>query len=391
MTAVTAVTGWWHGLSGPERFRLYTRLTLQSAILGVAVILAVTTARPWAAPGVLIAGAAALLAVEAQPEFTTLGRGRPRRWMLPTAAAVLVAVWVAYAIAARVMSAAADVDAARSAGIYVAMLAALSIVPFVRHRWWIALAISVATGAAFAAGPRGMLQVAGITFAVAVFLVGTTLLTRWALIVVDDLERARVVEAKLQVAEERLRFSRDLHDVVGRGFSAIAVKSELASTLLRAGAADRAGTEVEEIKTLAVESMEQMRALVHGYRDINLDGEVAGARSLLSAAGCELRIEGDPSAVPAEFHEVAAWVVREATTNIVKHSSATSATFTMGSSGMTLRNNGVSSMTADSRDTVADERSGLRGLAERLAEVGARLERSCTADEFVLEVKWENA
>ncbi|WP_262365696.1 sensor histidine kinase [Gordonia sp. OPL2] len=383
---MTAVTGWWRELTGPERFRLYTRLTLQSAILGVAIILAVTTARPWAVPGVLIAGAAALLAVEAQPEFATIVRGRPRRWMLPTATALLVAVWVGYAIAARAMSAGPDVDAARSAGIYVAMLAALSIVPFVRHCWWITLGTSVATGVAFAAGPRGMLQVAGITFVVAAFLVGTTLLTRWALTVVDDLERARVVEAKLQVAEERLRFSRDLHDVVGRGFSAIAVKSELASTLLRAGAADRAGTEIDEIKTLAVESMEQMRALVRGYRDINLDGEVAGARSLLSAAGCELVVEGDPSAVPVEFHEVAAWVVREATTNIVKHSSATSATFVMGSSGMTLRNNGVSSASADA----VDERSGLRGLAERLAEVGARLERSCTADEFVLEVKWED-
>ncbi|GAA3720861.1 sensor histidine kinase [Gordonia hankookensis] len=388
---MTAVTSWWRGLSAPERFRLYTRVTLQAAILGVAIILAVTTARSWAVPGVLAAGAAALLAVEAQPGFATLGRDRRRRWMLPTATTLLVAIWVGCAVAARVMSATADVDAARSAGIYVAMLAALSIVPFVRYCWWITLGLSVATGVAFAAGPRGMLQVAGITFVVAAFLVGTTLLTRWALTVVDDLERARVVEAKLQVAEERLRFSRDLHDVVGRGFSAIAVKSELASTLLRAGAADRAGTEVDEIKTLAVESMEQMRALVRGYRDINLDGEVAGARSLLSAAGCELTVEGDPSAVPAEFHEVAAWVVREATTNIVKHSSASSATFAMGSSGMTLRNNRVSSDALDSRDSAADERSGLRGLAERLAEVGARLERSCTADEFALEVKWEDA
>ncbi|WAC57134.1 sensor histidine kinase [Gordonia sp. SL306] len=387
---MTAVTGWWRGLSGPERFRLYTRLTLQSAILAVAVILAVTTARAWATPGVLIAGAAALLAVEAQPEFATIGRGRKRRWMLPTATAVLVAMWLGYAIAARVLSDEADVDAARSAGIYVAMLAALSIAPFVRHSWWIALGLSVATGVAFGAHPGGMLLVAGITFLVAVFLVGTTLLTRWAITIVDDLERARVVEAKLRVAEERLRFSRDLHDVVGRGFSAIAVKSELASTLLRAGAADRATTEVEEIKTLAVESMDQMRALVRGYRDINLDGEVAGARSLLSAAGCELTVEGDPSAVPAEFHEVAAWVVREATTNIVKHSSATSATITMGSSGMTLRNNGVSSVATDAT-AGADERSGLRGLAERLAQVGAHIEHSSTADGFVLEVRWEDA
>jgi len=199
--------------------------------------------------------------------------------------------------------------------------------------------------------------------------------------IVDDLEAAKDVGAELRLAEERLRFARDLHDVVGRGFSAIAVKSELAATLLRSGAADRAGTEITEVKALAVESMKEMRQLVRGYRDIDLAGEVAGARSLLSATGCTLLVEGDLDKVPARLHEVAAWVVREGTTNVVKHSSATSATLAFGAVGMSLRNDGVTGATK--------ERSGLRGLAERLAAYGAGLETATSDGQFVLDVRWE--
>ena len=124
-----------------------------------------------------------------------------------------------------------------------------------------------------------------------------------------------------------------------------------------------------------------MRALVRGYRDIDLREEVAGARSLLSAVECVLVVEGDPAAVPARYHDVAAWVVREGTTNIVEHSAATSATLILGTAGMSLRNNRP--------HTTLGERSGLRGLAERLEPVGATLEAGLDSGEFVLEIHWE--
>lgn len=77
------------------------------------------------------------------------------------------------------------------------------------------------------------------------------------------------------------------------------------------------------------------------------------------------------------------WVVREGTTNIVRHSSATSAGLSLGTAGMSLRNDGAPGTTR--------ERSGLRGLAERLATVGATLDTVASGDEFVLEVHWEDA
>lgn len=380
------LASWWRGLSGPVKFRLYTQLTLQGAIAGVVVVSAATIfGVPWAAAGIVIAGIAAILAVQAQPELAVRSNGAMRRWALPLAASMLIAVWVASAIGSHVSTADADIDALRTTGIFAALLAALSILPFLKHRWWFVVGISIATGAALGASPGAGLQLAGVTFFIASFMVATTLLTLWGLQVVDELERAKDVEARLQVAEERLRFARDLHDVVGRGFSAIAVKSELAATLSRAGAGDRAAREMDEVKALAVESMDQMRELVRGYRDINLDGEVAGARSLLAAAGCQLVIEGDPAKVPARFHEVAAWVVREGTTNIVRHSSATSATLSIGAAGMTLRNNG----TPDDTTPDDDGHSGLQGLSERLAQVGAGLETSMSDNSFVLEIQWE--
>jgi two-component system sensor histidine kinase DesK len=306
---------------------------------------------------------------------------------LPAAAATIISVWLGAAVVGNLADAESTVDAMRTTGIFAVLLGALSIVPFLPRVWWIVLGISVLNGAAFGSSPIAGTQLALVTGVVAAFLVATTLVTLWGLEVVDELDRAKTVEARLQVAEERLRFSRDLHDVVGRGFSAIAVKSELAATLSRAGATDRAATEMDEVKTLAVESMNQMRELVRGYRDINLDGEVAGARSLLAAAGCLLTVEGDPARVPGQFHEVAAWAVREGTTNIVKHSAATMATISLGEAGMSLRNNGIPEAYEDARDPA--QQTGLRGLAERLDHVGATLDTTTSGADFVLEIQWE--
>lgn len=386
MNKVIAVSSWWHGLTGPEKFRLYTQLTLQGAIAAVAVIAAVTAvSTPWAAVTIAVSGIAAVMAIQAQHDLATWSPRAFQRWMFPVATGVLIVSWTLCAIVANRTPTETDVDAARATGTYAALLASLSVVSFTRRKWWILIVISIATGLVFGSTPTSGLQLTAVIFFVGGFMVITTLATLWGLRIVDELERTRTVEARLRVAEERLRFSRDLHDVVGRSFSAIAVKSELAATLVRASAADRAATEMDEIKALAVESMDQMRELVRGYRDIDLEGEVAGARSLLKAAGCDLAVEGDASKVPGPFHEVAAWAVREGTTNIVKHSAATAATLTLGSGGMSLRNNG-----APDASLATDERSGLKGLAERLSAAGARLDTAVTGDGFILEILWEN-
>ncbi|MFD8099453.1 sensor histidine kinase [Nocardia fluminea] len=376
-------TAWWHDLSGSAKFRLYSRVTFQAAIVVLVVALAIAADSVWSVLAIVIGGIAAMGAVEAQPDFATVPGVVARPWTLPVAAATLIALWVTSGIVVRLATDEATDDGARTVGVSAALLALFSVIPFARHKWWILVGLSAATPLVVSAKSLSLGREGAVTLLLTgVFAIVLTRLTVWGLGVVDELERAKGVEAQLQVAEERLRFSRDLHDVVGRGFSAVAVKSELAVALSRAGDTDRAVAEMEEVRTLAVESMGQMRTLVRGYRNIDLRGEVAGARSLLSAAGCDLVVEGDAAKVPTAFHEVAAWVVREGTTNIVEHSAATRATLTLGGAGMSLRN--------DRPQGSIGERSGLRGLGERLDAVGATLGIVATADEFILEIHWEN-
>ncbi|MDD9205445.1 histidine kinase, partial [Georgenia sp. 10Sc9-8] len=115
--------------------------------------------------------------------------------------------------------------------------------------------------------------------------------------VVWEQERMRTVHARLAVAEERLRFSRDLHDVVGRTFSAIAVKSELAAELARRGQ-DGAVDQMLEVRGLAQDSLREVRGVVAGYRAVDLAAELDGARSVLRSAGVRTRVVGDGTALP---------------------------------------------------------------------------------------------
>lgn len=380
-------TTWWRGLSAPDRFRIYTRLALQVALLftlaSAAVGLIADDRGVWSVVGMSLAFVVGALAIEGRPELAGWALPRARRWMTLAPTVVLTATWACAALVQLTSTDDSHRIGARSVALAAVLIVALVLLPFLRHRWWVLLAASVANGLVFGDDLHHRIFVTVVTFALGAFVVWTAVATLWGLRLMDELERTKDVEAELQLAQERLRFSRDLHDVVGRGFSAVAVKSELAATLSRAGAADRAAGEMDEVKELAVRSMEEMRSLVRGYRDLDLPGEVAGARALLSAAGCRLDVEGDPATVPSPLHGVAAWAVREGTTNIVRHSGANRATLAFGTAGMSLRNDGVTQPPG--------ERSGLQGLAERLDAAGASLRTRREGETFVLEIDWETA
>ncbi|TYB44635.1 sensor histidine kinase [Actinomadura chibensis] len=189
---------------------------------------------------------------------------------------------------------------------------------------------------------------------------------------------ARDALARLAVTEERLRFSRDLHDLLGHSLSLIAVKSELA---MRLAAADpeRAGAEMADVRRAAREALREVRAAVHGYRAVELDAELAGVRAVLDAAGIRCAVEGlggagdadGPAAeLPSEVRAALAWVVREGATNVIKHSEARRCAVRLtscgGSVALEMRNDGV-------RAGDGPPGSGLTGLAERLAVLGGEV------------------
>ncbi|GIE94281.1 sensor histidine kinase [Paractinoplanes rishiriensis] len=241
--------------------------------------------------------------------------------------------------------------------------------------------VTVATGLALCATAYGISAAQGVrnipgllAFGFMLLVVGLACrVTTWMLDVVWELDRARQVQAGLAVAEERLRFARDLHDVVGRTLSVIALKSELAAQLARRGR-DSAIDEMLEVRRIAQESLDELRAVVGGYRAADLDSELAGARSLLASAGIECRMIGDGSGLPAEVQGTLGWAVREGTTNVLRHSDARTCTITLrgaaaGEVTLTMDNDGVRAPAPAAGSRVRFG-SGLVGLAERLAALG---------------------
>ncbi|WP_236584731.1 sensor histidine kinase, partial [Streptomyces sp. MBT53] len=138
----------------------------------------------------------------------------------------------------------------------------------------------------------------------------TAVFSVWLLDAVYELDEARETRARLAVAEERLRFGRDLHDVMGRNLSVIALKSELAVQLARRGRAE-AVDQMIEVQRIARESQREVRDVVRGYRETALHVELAGAQGVLTAAGIECEVTGEATGLPTEVQSALGWVVRE--------------------------------------------------------------------------------
>jgi len=136
------------------------------------------------------------------------------------------------------------------------------------------------------------------------------------------LKETRAELAKVAVAEERLRISRDLHDLLGHSLSLITLKAELAGRVIGTDP-DRAAIEIAELETVARRSLTEVRQAVTSYRQPSLAAELVSSRRMLASAGvdCKLRVPSAYSLPPA-VDALLAWTVREGATNIVRHSAA---------------------------------------------------------------------
>ena len=190
---------------------------------------------------------------------------------------------------------------------------------------------------------------------------------------VDELRAARDELARLAVSEERLRFARDLHDLLGHSLSLITLKSELARRLMRTDDA-RAAEEMADVEQVARQALREVREAVAGYRQPTLDGELAGVRDLLAAAGIETRIDATAGPLPPTVDAVLAWTVREGATNVIRHSRAQRCEIRITREEGAVRAEVIddgrgASVTAPPEATG----SGLLGLAERVAEPDGRM------------------
>ncbi len=179
------------------------------------------------------------------------------------------------------------------------------------------------------------------------------------------LDRAQQRTAVLAVAAERERIGRDLHDILGHSLTTIAVKADLAGRLV-GRSDDAARAEIATLGEVARQALADVRATASGMREVRLASELAAARSVLQAAGVECRA---PSALPVlgeNRSELFGYVVREAVTNVVRHAEATICTIDAGASFVRVTDDGRGIRNGA-------QRSGLRGLAERIAAAGGEL------------------
>ncbi|ATG53045.1 histidine kinase [Brachybacterium vulturis] len=250
----------------------------------------------------------------------------------------------------------------------------------IRWRWELGLVLVMAftAVAALLLGPLPWVLSSGV---LVVVTVPTTRLSLWLAALVRELDDARQAQAQLAVAEERLRFARDLHDVSGRDLSVIAVKAELVAQLVERED-PRAVEHSREVAQIARTSLAEIRGLVRGYREADLATELRGTASLLRSVHAEVTIHGDADDVPARHAGTAAWVLREGGTNILRHADPSLVTITLGPEGITLVNDGASG------SAELHEGSGLTGMRERL---GADSALSIRRDggSFTLDIRFD--
>lgn len=245
----------------------------------------------------------------------------------------------------------------------------------------------------------GLTRAAGEAWGASVFAGVSYLATSVLLFVVlrcvgtyRELELARAELAHAEVLAERVRVSRDLHDLLGRNLAAISLKVELARRHQRGGRGEALAGELDDVLGLSHAAAADLRALVAGYRVLTLETELAAAVRLLTDAGvrCEVdadldRPDGDQGLGAAD--DVAAWVLREAATNVVKHAGATWCTVsvhvggadgTAGTVDLVVENDGATAPAGRGSGT------GLVGARERVRVAGGSVEVSVHDDVFRL-------
>ena len=182
------------------------------------------------------------------------------------------------------------------------------------------------------------------------------------------LRRAEAENVALAAVAERERIARDLHDVLGHTLSVIVLKAELAGRLMGRDDA-RAAAEIADVERTARTALAEVREAIGGYRAKGLRAEVEQARRTLDAAGVVLECETAPPELRAREETVLALAVREAVTNIVRHAHATKCTmrFGMAADGFCLLE-----VSDDGAVGIVREGNGLRGMRERVQELGGR-------------------
>ncbi|MCE6999129.1 histidine kinase [Saccharothrix sp. S26] len=324
---------------------------------------------------VLLAAAVAVVTVQhvryMRQAMVGLGRGDGSPWEHAATFAVALAAWAATTGTGGFLPAWAMLPA-----LVIAHVGA--ILPR-RSRWPVVTVMAVLTVAVGGLTGGEDARLAMIMSALMIFvLVFADLAQLWIWDMAVRQDEARRTAEALAVAEERLRFAADLHDIQGHHLQAIALKGELAQRLI--GRDDElARRHAGEVAELARTALKETREVVQGYRRASLGTEITNAVGVLRAAGIETTVSGDAAGVPPPLQPLFGALVREGTTNVLRHSRARRCDVLIdvvdGQVRVRLRNDGVPA------GFEGESGAGLAGLRERFATVGGRVEAGPTPPE----------
>lgn len=241
--------------------------------------------------------------------------------------------------------------------------------PFTQWPWTVlAVILAVLPALAFGAD-RGHLTgvVAMMAASVALFR-----LNRFGFGLFLEIDQARRSTAELAVMRERYRFAADLHDIQGQALHVSRLKLRLADKLLDDDPAV-ARTHLREAEQLIADAIAETRRLAYGRRTVTFAGELANSESLIRAAGISFEVAG---VVPAghRLDDLFGLVVREATTNLLRHAQAEHVAITLGPDSVRIVNDGAQEATR--------ALSGLARLGERFAAAGGVLATSREGQTF---------
>jgi len=350
------------------RMRRLAMITAVAAIAPLSVVGVALTAPSWWAGITTALGYLLTLGVLREWSLD----GYPRRAIF--ALMIVTAAWVIGALTA----------ASPVSFVPLSLIGALLLARATRRMLWIvvfAFAVTAVGASAFIfhpLSPRLAALYLAIPFGGTLLIAAVILVSEQAWLVARRLERAKDAEAELAVERERVRFAGDLHDIQGHSLHVIKLKAALAGRVVNSDSA-RAEAELAEIRRLADETITETRALAYARQELNLAAEVANAKRLGEAAGIvvDTRYEEESGASP---NQLLAQVLREATTNLLRHASPTHVAITASPSAIEVVNDGLP---AESGARIG----GLARLRERVEDAGGTLDIERRSGRFTVSAR----
>ncbi|MEU4234131.1 histidine kinase [Nonomuraea sp. NPDC026600] len=247
--------------------------------------------------------------------------------------------------------------------------------PYVRRRTTLLLAIGsiVVINAYITLATGFLIEIFLLQTVFTGLVTGGILANLWLWRVAKDAHEGQEARAMLAVSEERLRFARDLNDLLGQSLADISAGAGAASRTLREDP-PAAADAMFEVRDLARQTLREVRSTVQSYRALDLDEVLASVRAVLEAADVRCAVRADTAALTAETRTLLATVVREGATNVLKHSKAGHCTITIEDGVLEMSNDGVEGPVNDHAP------DGLGGLSQRVSAAGGTLSAARTGD-----------